>query len=319
MTRLIPVADVRRIACIGTGVIGAGWAAYFLARGFDVIGWDPHPEARERARHLIDQVWPTMVQLGLAEGASLSRLTLTDTIETATDGAQFIQENAPERLPLKQELLAQIDALATPEIAISSSTSGFPVSELQARCSHPERVVVGHPFNPPYLMPLVEVLGGGRTAQVTVDWAASFYNSVGKVAIKLKAEMPGFVANRLQEAIWREALQLIAGGKATVEDINRAMVYGPGLRWAFMGPFLQSQMTGGAGGIEHSLNQFTPEIRAPWCYAPMIEMTPVLRKTLVEGANKAADGRSTEQLIRERDRLLVALLNAIKAAGPMDR
>lgn len=319
MARLVPIADVRRIACIGTGVIGAGWAAYFLARGFDVVGWDPHPEARERARRLIDQVWPTMAQLGLAKGASPSRLTLTDTIEAAMDDAQFVQENGPERLPLKQELLARIDALAPPDIVISSSTSGFPVSELQVRCSHPERVVVGHPFNPPYLMPLVEVLGGDRTAQDAVDWTASFYDSVGKVAIKLKAEMPGFVANRLQEAIWREALQLIAGGKATVEDINRAMVYGPGLRWAFMGPFLQSQLTGGAGGIEHSLDQFTPEIRAPWCYAPMTEMTQTLRKTLVDGALKAADGRSTEQLIEERDRLLVALLNAIKASGPMDR
>lgn len=319
MTRLIPISGVRRIACIGTGVIGAGWAAYFLARGFDVTGWDPHPEARERARRLIDQVWPTMAQLGLAKDASPSRLTLTDTIEAAMEGVQFIQENAPERLPLKQELLARIDALTAAGIVISSSTSGFPVSELQARCSRPERIVVSHPFNPPYLMPLVEVLGGGRTAQDAVDWAASFYEATGKVAIKLKAEMPGFVANRLQEAIWREALQLIAGGKATVEDINRAMVYGPGLRWAFMGPFLQSQITGGTGGIEHSLNQFTPEIREPWCYAPMIEMTPALRKALVEGAHKAADGRSTEQLIEARDRLLVALLNAIKTAGPMDR
>jgi carnitine 3-dehydrogenase len=319
MTRLISVADVRRIACIGTGVIGAGWAAHFLSRGFDVVGWDPHPEARERAQCLIDQVWPTMAQLGLTDGASPSRLTLTDKIETAMDGAQFVQENAPERLALKQELLARVDALAPPDIVISSSTSGFPVSELQARCAHPERVVVGHPFNPPYLMPLVEVLGGGRTAQDAVDWAAAFYNSIGKVAIKLKAEMPGFVANRLQEAIWREALQLIAGGKATVEDINRAMVYGPGLRWAFMGPFLQSQLTGGAGGIEHSLNQFTPEIRTPWCHAPMTEMTPELRKTLIDGAHRAAAGRSTEQLIEERDRVLVALLNALKTSGPMDR
>lgn len=319
MTRLTSLAEVRRIACIGTGVIGAGWAAYFLARGFDVVGWDPHSEARERARRLIDQVWPTMTQLGLADGASPSRLTLTDTIETAMDGAQFVQENAPERLPLKQELLARVDTLAPPDIVISSSTSGFPVSELQARCARPERIVVGHPFNPPYLMPLVEVLGGGRTAQDAVDWTAAFYNSVGKVAITLKAEMPGFVANRLQEAIWREALQLIAGGKATVEDINRAMIYGPGLRWAFMGPFLQSQLTGGAGGIEHSLDQFTPEIRAPWCYAPMAEMTPELRKTLIDGARQAAAGRTAEQLIEERDRVLVALLNALKASGPMDR
>lgn len=319
MPHLIPVADVRRIACIGTGVIGAGWAAYFLARGFDVVGWDPHSEARERARYLIDQVWPTMTQLGLVEDASPSRLTLTDKIETAMDGAQFVQESAPERLELKQELLARIDTLAPSEIVISSSTSGFPASELQARCARAERVVVGHPFNPPYLMPLVEVVGGGRTAPETVDWAASFYDSIGKITIKLKAEMPGFIANRLQEAIWREAVQLIAAGQANVADINRAMVYGPGLRWAFMGPFLQSQLTGGQGGIEHSLNQFTPEIRAPWCHAPMTDMTPGLREALINGAQQAAAGRSTEQLIEERDRVLVALLNAIKASGPMDR
>ena len=223
----------------------------------------------------------------------------------------LFQENAPERLPLKQELLARIDTLAMPEIVISSSTSGFPVSELQARCSHPERIVVGHPFNPPYLMPLVEVVGGRHTAPATIDGLAAFYSSIGKRVLKVRAEVPGFIANRLQEAVWREALALIASDVATVEDIDTALSFGPGLRWSFMGPFLQMALTGGEGGAEHSLDHFAPDVRRPWGHAPLPELSPALRERIVAGCAREVAGRSSQDLARERDAKLIAVLDAL--------
>ena len=199
----VAVADVRTVCCVGAGVIGGGWAAYFLARGYDVVAWDPAPDAETRLRHLVEAAWPALTQLGLAADADPARLRFEPELDKALAGAEFVQESAPEVLDLKVQLLADIDAAAPEGIVISSSTSGFGMSEMQVGCAHPERTVVGHPFNPPYLIPLVEVVGGTRTSAEVVAWTSDFFRHVGKSVITMDREVPGFIANRLQEALWR--------------------------------------------------------------------------------------------------------------------
>jgi carnitine 3-dehydrogenase len=233
-----PVA-VRRVACIGAGVIGGGWAAHFLARSYDVVAWDPAPDGETRLRELVATAWPALEALGLAAEASRDRLTFAPTLEAAIVGAEFIQESAPERLELKRELLAAIDRAASPEVVIGSSTSGFAMTAMQPDTAGAARLVVGHPFNPPYLIPLVEVVGGARTDPETVAWAAAFYRAAGKYALALERELPGFIANRLQDAMWREALHMVAAGEATVAQIDAAITTGPGCAgrsWARASP-----------------------------------------------------------------------------------
>ena len=213
--------DVRRVACVGAGVIGGGWAAHFLARGYDVTAWDPAPDAEARLRRLVAAAWPALEQLGLAEGASQDRLTVTASLEEAVAGAEFVQESAPEKLELKRDLLARLDATAPAGTVIASSTSGYPMTDMQAGTPGAARLVVGHPFNPPYLIPLVEVVGGELTAPVAVEWASRFYEVAGKSVITMDREVPGFIANRLQEALWREALHMVANGEATVQGDRR--------------------------------------------------------------------------------------------------
>src|SRR3954454_14496882 len=198
-------SSVRTVTCVGAGVIGGGWAAYFLAKGYDVLAWDPAPDFEQRLRHLIDAAWPALTELGLADGASRDRLVVEPDLAKAVADTGFVQESAPEVLELKTRLLADIDAVTPPHVVISSSTSGYAMSEMQVKCAHPERTVVGHPFNPPYLIPLVEVAGGSGTAAAVVDWTVGFYAAFGKRPLQLTRELPGFVGNRLQEALWREA------------------------------------------------------------------------------------------------------------------
>ena len=207
-------AEVHRVACIGAGVIGGGWAAHFLARGYDVVAWDPAPDGAARLRELVATAWPALEALGVAAGASRGRLSVAPTLEAAVADAEFVQESAPERLGLKRELLTAIDRAAPPAVVIGSSTSGFAMSEMQPDAPGAARMVVGHPFNPPYLIPLVEVVGGARTDPEAVAWAAAFYRAAGKYALELERELPGFIANRLQDAMWREALHMVAAGEA---------------------------------------------------------------------------------------------------------
>ena len=223
--------EVETVACIGAGVIGGGWVAHFLARGFQVRAWDPAPDAAERLARLVDAAWPALTELGLADGADPGNLTVTSSIAEAVEGAGFVQESAPEKLELKQRLLAEIDAATPAGVVIASSTSGFSMTEMQVAAANPKRLVVGHPFNPPYLIPLVEVVGGELTEPWAVEAAADFYRHVGKSVITMDRELPGFIANRLQEALWREALHMVANGEATVEQIDAAITEGPGLRW----------------------------------------------------------------------------------------
>lgn len=308
--------DVRRVACVGAGVIGGGWAAHFLARGYDVTAWDPAPDAAIRLRRLIAAAWPALERLGLAEGASPDRLTVTATLEEAVAEAQFVQESAPEQLELKRGLLARLDAAAPAGTVIASSTSGYPMTDMQTEAADPGRLVVGHPFNPPYLIPLVEVVGGERTTPAAVDWASRFYTVAGKSVITMDREVPGFIANRLQEALWREALHMVANGEATVAEIDASITEGPGLRWAVMGPMLTFALAGGEGGMAHMLDHFGPSLKSPWTRLEAPELDRALYEAVVAGCEEAADGRGIADLVAERDR---GVIDVLRATGRLPR
>lgn len=304
-------AEVRRIACIGAGVIGGGWVAHFLARGYQVTAWDPAPDAAATLRKLVDAAWPALTRLGLADGASRDNLTVAATLQEAVQSAEFVQESVPEDLELKRDVLARIDAAAPAGVVVSSSTSGYGMTEMQQRCATPERLVVGHPFNPPYLVPLVEVVGGERTERGAVDWAAKFFEVAGKQVITMDREVPGFIANRLQEAIWREALHMVAEGEATVEQIDTSITQGPGLRWPLLGPCLTFHLAGGQGGMAHMLDHFGPSLKSPWTRLEAPELTDELRDQMVAGCESAAKGRSIEDLVAARDDGIIAVMEAV--------
>jgi carnitine 3-dehydrogenase len=309
-----PEADrVRRVACIGAGVIGGGWAAHFLARGYDVVAFDPAPDGEMRLRELVATAWPALMELGLAAGASLERLSFAGSLDAALENAEFVQESAPERLDLKRQLLTGIDRATPPDVVIGSSTSGFAMSDMQPDAPGAARMVVGHPFNPPYLIPLVEVVGGSRTDPAAVAWAVAFYRAAGKYALAMARELPGFIANRLQDAMWREALHMVAAGEATVGQIDAAIREGPGLRWPIMGPCLTFHLAGGPGGMAHMLEHFGPALEEPWTRLKAPPLTAELRDRMVEGCAEEAAGRSVAALIAERDRKLVAILEALGA------
>ena len=306
--------EVRSIACVGAGVIGGGWVAYFLARGFTVRAWDPGPAAESRLRVIVEAAWPALTELGLANGASMDNLTVDVELAAAVGTADYVQESAPEQLPLKRRLLADI-AAATPEhVVIGSSTSGFGMSEMAVDAGSAHRLVVVHPFNPPYLIPLVEVVGGERTAPDVVKWTGEFFRLIGKSVITMDREVPGFIANRLQEALWREALHMVANGEATVEQIDASITDGPGLRWAFHGPMLTFHLAGGPGGMAHMLDHFGPSLHSPWTRLAAPELSPKLRDAVVRGCEEEAGSRTIADLVRERDRRLVDLLRVLGKA-----
>ncbi|MEU6438463.1 3-hydroxyacyl-CoA dehydrogenase NAD-binding domain-containing protein [Streptomyces albidoflavus] len=315
LTESTPPENVRRVACVGAGVIGGGWVAHFLARGYDVTAWDPAPDAAQKLRRLVDAAWPALTSLGLAEGASPDRLTVTETLEQAVADAEFVQESAPEKLDLKRDLLTRLDAATPPGVVIASSTSGYPMTDMQTTAADPSRLVVGHPFNPPYLIPLVEVVGGEHTDPAAVAWAARFYEAAGKSVITMNNEVPGFIANRLQEALWREALHMVANGEATVRDIDLSITEGPGLRWAVMGPMLTFALAGGEGGMAHMLDHFGPSLKSPWTRLEAPELDRELYDAVVAGCDEAADGRSIADLVAERDKGVIDVLRATGRLG----
>ena len=309
-----PPEAVQTVAVVGTGVIGAGWAAHFLRMGYDVVAWDPGSGAAERLAALVEGAWPVLERLGLGPAASPDRLRFAGCLAEAAGGAEFVQESAPEVLDVKVALLAELDAVTPPGVVVASSTSGFMMSDMAARATAPGRFVVGHPFNPPYLIPLVEIVGGRCTDPAAVAWAEKFYAAIGKVCLTMDHEVPGFVGNRLQEALWREALHMIASGQATVQQIDDAISYGPGLRWALMGPMLTYHLGGGQGGMAHMLDHFGPSLLAPWTRLKAAELTPELRDAVVDGCEREAGGRSIDDLVAERDRGVIAVLRALGRA-----
>jgi carnitine 3-dehydrogenase len=311
MTALQP-DQARRVGIVGAGVIGGGWALHYLRAGLDVDVYDPAPSARGDLLRLAETSWPLLERMGLREGASQDRLTFHDRLDAAVAGADMVQENAPEVGPVKRQVLADIDRATRPGVVIASSTSGFAMTMLQADCEHPERCVVGHPFNPPYLIPVVEVVGGERTDPAAVGWLADFYASTGKRPLRLSRELPGFVGNRLQEALWREALHMVAAGEATVEEIDASIAFGPGLRWALMGPCLTFHLAGGGGGMAHMLDHFGAALLEPWTRLQAPELTAELRERMIEGCLREADGRSVAELERLRDGFLAELLMLVE-------
>ncbi len=300
--------SVKEVAAVGAGVIGGGWVAHYLRMGLDVTVYDPAPEAQQRVLELLDLAWPTVERLGLRSGASRDRVRFADTLEDAVHDADVIQESSPERLAAKQALFERIDAAARPDAVLVSSTSGLRMTDIQQRCRKPERTVVGHPFNPPYLVPLVEVVGGERSDPAIVDWTAAFYDACGKRAIKLDVEVLGLITSRLQEALWREMLHMVAAGEATVEQLDAAIVEGPGLRWAIMGPALTFHLAGGAGGIAHTLDQFAPALKEPWSRLVAPDLTDELRRRVIDGCEREAAGRHVDEIAAARDGCLVEIL-----------
>jgi 3-hydroxyacyl-CoA dehydrogenase len=300
--------DIKTVALVGTGVIGASWATLFLSKGLDVVATDTAPGAEARLRQTVRRQWPAVETLGLAEGASIDRLIFRAGLEDTVANADFVQENGPERLDIKRELYRRMDAAARPDVVLATSSSGILISEVQTACARPERVLVGHPFNPPHLIPLVEVVGGKATAPAAIDTAMAFYKSVGKRPIHLRKEVKGHVANRLQAALWREAFALVRDGVASVADIDTAISHGPGLRWALLGPFLNLHLSGGAGGLKYVLDHLGPPITDWWSDMRDVALDDSLIATLAAGGDDELAGRSIEDMVRDRDAVLLALM-----------
>lgn len=302
--------QVRRVAVIGAGTIGASWTAWFLSRGLEVVASDPSPDAPALIARMVENAWPGLAQLGALPGADPGNWRFEPDPVRAVEGADFVQESAPERLDVKQPLLAAIDAVLPADVVIASSTSGLLASQLSATCAHPERVVIGHPFNPPHLIPLVEVVGGARASAEAVAAAMDFYRTIGKHPIALAKEVPGHLANRLQAALWREAVHLVAEGVATVADVDAAISEGPGLRWALMGPHLTFHLAGGEGGMQHFLNHLLPAMRGWWEDLGRPDVDAALGAALVAGVAEEAGGRDVRALAAARDAALLRILAA---------
>lgn len=306
---------IRHVAVVGAGTIGASWTAWFLSRGLRVTVSDPSPEAPALIRRTIAGAWDGLRQLGAAADADPESWRFEPDPARAVEGADFVQENAPERLEIKQPLLAAIDAVLPPDVVIASSTSGLLASRLSERCRHPERVVIGHPFNPPHLIPLVEVVGGARASLAAVEAAMAFYRAVGKHPIALRKEVPGHLANRLQAALWREAVHLVAEGVATVADVDAAISEGPGLRWALMGPHLTFHLAGGEGGMAHFLHHLLPAMETWWDDLGTPAVGAALQERLAEGVAEEAGGRGVRALAAERDAALLRILAARRSGA----
>ena len=301
--------SINTVAIIGTGVVGASWAALFLAKGLKVVATDVAPDADASLRHFVEAAWPALKRLGLAPGASQSNLKFTADLPTAVKNADFVQENGPERIDFKKKLYGQLDELLLSDVIIASSSSGLTMSEIQSGCpSHPERCVIGHPFNPPHLVPLVEIVGGAKTSEDTIRRASEFYTSIGKRTVRLHKEVPGHVANRLQAALGREVYHLVAEGVVSVADVDTALCWGPGLRWGIMGQVLLNHLGGGEGGIEHFFEQFTGPMTAWWKVLGSPVLTPELQQTLIDGLHAEVGSRSIDELAAQRDEVLLGLL-----------
>ena len=307
--------QIQNIAIVGTGVIGASWAALYLARGFNVVATDPGPNAEENLRRFIDAAWKDLTVIGLSPDASRDHLQFTTDMKKALSDADFVQENGPERKDFKIRLFADMDAATSPDSIIASSSSGLTMSIMQSACKHPERCVIGHPFNPPHVIPLVEVVAGEKTSPQTVQQAISFYTSIGKKPIQVRKEVVGHVANRLQAALYREVVYLIEQGVLDVTDADAAVCWGPGLRWGVMGPNLLFHLGGGQGGIQHFMDQFTGPLATWWKdLGKITDFSPEVKQLIIRGVQDEAGNRSIEELERERDGMLLELL-ATRAKG----
>ena len=300
---------IHRIAIVGTGLIGSSWAAQYLARGFDVIATNPAPNAESKLRENIDSAWESLIVMGLSANASRKRLTFTSNMKEALSEADFVQENGPERPDFKIKLFAEIDNATPSDSIIASSSSGITMSVIQSGCKHPERCVIGHPFNPPHMIPLVEVVGGNKTSPEVIQQAIAFYASIGKKPIYLRKEFPGHAANRLQAALYREVLYLIEQGILSVEDADAAVSWGPGLRWGLMGPNMLWHIGGGEGGIQQFMEKFMEPLATLMKNLGNPEVTTELKQTIIEGVMQEAGNRSVKQLAQKENEMLLQLID----------
>jgi 3-hydroxyacyl-CoA dehydrogenase len=301
---------IKRIAIVGTGVIGASWAAEYLARGFDVVATDPAPNAETNLRKYVDEAWNDLTKIGLSKGASKDRLTFTANSKEALSKADLVQENGPERPDFKMKLFADMDDVVPLDTIIASSSSGITPSVMQSKAKHPERILVGHPFNPPHIIPLVEVVGGTKTSPEAIQQAIAFYASIGKKPIHLRKELPGHVGNRLQAALYKEIMYLIQHDVLSVEDADIAVSYGPGPRWGVLGPSLQWHLGGGAGGIKHFMDHLMDPLAGMIKTLGTPDVTPELKQTIVEGVLREAGNRSVDELAQAENDVIIGLLRS---------
>lgn len=307
---------IQHIAIIGAGLIGASWAALFLSKGLRVTVTDPSQAALDGLPDFITTAWQDLAQLDdIAAAPPLEQLTLTQDIATACAQADMVQECGPDRIGIKRQIVAEIEAALAPGAIIASSTSSLMASDIQEGARHPGRILVAHPMNPPHLVPLVELVAGRATDPACIATARAFYDSIGRVTVVVQKERVGHLANRLTSALYREAVSLVAEGVATVADVDRAIAHGPGLRWAFMGPHLTYHLGGGAGGYRHYLDHLGPTQVARWADQSTPDLTPELIDTLVAGIEEATEGESPAALARRRDAALVALAKLKRDLG----
>ena len=302
--------SIRKIGVIGAGLIGSGWASRCIARGHDVVVYDPSPQGESVLLSHIENAWYALEKLGFNRQTS-GKVKFTNDLEEVASSCSFIQENAPENINLKRTLHQEIDKYAAEDVIIASSSSGLLPSEIQAVTRHPERVLIGHPFNPVYILPLVEIVRGEQTSEQFAQQAAEFYRSIGMHPLMVRKEIEGYVSDRLQEAVWREALHMISDGVASTQDIDDAIIYGPGLRWAIMGVCLTFHLAGGEQGMKHMLEQFGPALQLPWTHLKAPELNETLINRMVEGTQLQAENHSIPELERLRDNCLIDILEVL--------
>ncbi|MFT5099660.1 MAG: carnitine 3-dehydrogenase [Patiriisocius sp.] len=299
------------VAIIGTGVIGTGWVARLLAKGHPVIAWDPSSGFAEKLEQEIQRLWPTLEKSGMARTANANLLSCATTLEEACRDALFVQESVPENLEIKHEVHRRIDAATQHDTIVASSSSGLLPSDIQKVCQHPERFLIGHPFNPVYLLPLVELVPGKETSADTMNRAEAHYQALNMHPLVLQKEVEGYLSDRLQEALWREALHLVNDGVATTRQLDDAIIYGPGLRWAIMGTCLTFHLAGGKGGMRHMLEQFGPALKLPWTHLEAPELNDQLIERMVSGTAEQAEGQSIDELEKLRDDCLIDIMAAL--------
>ena len=308
------INKVSTVSSIGGGPIGAGWAAHFLSKGYKVKSYIHDIGEKSSYELIVKTAWTSLKEIGLHKLASLENLMISTNLEEALHETHFVQESIPEILELKQNFYQVVGNTLPKQIIIASSTSGLTMTKIQKLCSTPERTVIGHPFNPPYLLPLVEIVGGKKSSASAVEWAFSFYKHAGKEPLVMKKEIPGFVATRLQEALWREALHMVAAGEATPEQIDLALMNGPAPRMAVQGQCMAFHVACGVGGMATNLDQFGPTLELPWTRLKAPKLTRDLRNKMVNGCDTMSKGKDFKDMARQRDKSIVAILKAIKGS-----
>ena len=302
--------SINTVGIVGAGLIGSGWASRCIARNINVIAYDPSPDGESVIRSHIENAWHALVKLGF-DPDNAGQFSFTNDLRELCENVDMVQESAPDSLDIKSRLHQDIDQFANPDIIIASSSSGLLPSDIQKGTNHPDRIVIGHPFNPVYILPLVEIVRGSQTSELTAQNAARFYRDIGMHPLMVKKEVEGYISDRLQEAVWREALHLVSDDIASTRDIDDAIVYGPGLRWAIMGTCLTFHLAGGEQGMKHMLEQFGPALQLPWTHLKAPELTQSLADKMIEGTRTQAEGHSVQELERLRDNCLIEILDVL--------